>query len=227
MMSTPRKMGILAAVILGFAILAAQHAWHIGAELPDTRGDRSTPAPATGADRGRGPAPLVADRQPVEEFTVVDIDGRPISSADWRNTVTIVTFWATWCLPCLDEIPEFIGLQKKYHDELQIIGFSMDDGPADRVMRFAHEHKINYRVAIVEPDLGTKFGGVLGLPTSFVLDREGRVAHKHIGLVSPAVYEQDVRALAGLSGAAMAAFDDGGQVPPTDAARASAFAGPD
>lgn len=146
------------------------------------------------------PAPIrfVKNPKPVPEFTVRDLDGHVISSATWRGKVTIVNFWATWCAPCLVEIPEFVALQKNYRDHLQIIGLSLDEGPADEVTRFVQEHGIPYRIAIADPDLAAKFGDMLGLPTSFVLDRQARVVQKHMGLISPAIYEQEVRALAGL-----------------------------
>lgn len=222
MKSTFRMIGMVGAVIGGFALLATQRPWQVGADLPDGPDEGSTPAPAAGAEKNPGSIRFMTNPQPVQEFTVADIEGRPLSSADWRNTVTIVNFWATWCLPCLDEIPDFIALQDKYRDHLQIVGFSLDEGPADQVRRFVQEHRINYRVAITDPDLGAKFGGVLGLPTSFVLDQQGRVVQRHIGLVDPAVYEQEVRALAGLPLAVAGKFNDGTrQMLLTDAAHAA------
>lgn len=90
------------------------------------------------------------------------------------------------------------------------------------------EDAINYRVAIAEPDLGAKFGGVIGLPTTFVLDRQGRVVQKHMGLISPAVYEQEVRALVGLPvEAAVETFEDTGQVFLPNAAHATTIPGLD
>lgn len=186
---------LVLAIAGGVAFFATQRAERMDADPLDERRDASTPESAGRPVEGSASIQFMAHPQPVQPFTVSDIDGRPIASADWRNTVTIVNFWATWCLPCLKEIPDFIVLQDKYRDQLQIVGFSLDEGPVEDVRRFVREHGINYRVAIAQADLGAKFGGLLGLPTSFVLDQRGRVVQRHAGLVDPAVYEQEVRAL--------------------------------
>lgn len=202
-MSTSRVAVILVLVVAaGFAVFATHRAQRSGADLPDETRNRTTPQSAGSPIEGTASIRFMANPQPVQHFTVADIEGRPMSPANWRNTVTIVNFWATWCVPCLDEIPDFIALQDKYRGHLQVIGFSVDEAPTDDVRRFVREHRINYRVAITDADVGAKFGGVLGLPTSFVLDQHGRVVQRHTGLVNPAVYEQEVRALAGLPVAA-------------------------
>lgn len=228
-----RVIGILAVVVVAcLAIFGVQHAWRASSALANGPGGRVSPGSAGGTDPGgsqdAAPIRFVKNPKPVPEFTATDLDGHPIASADWRGTVTIVNFWATWCVPCLQEIPDFIALQEEYRDHLQIIGLSMDEGPADQVRQFREEHHINYRVAIAEPDLGDKFGGVFALPTTFVLDREGRVVQKHMGLISPAIYEQEVRALAGLPvKAAVETFEDTGQVFLANAAHATTIPGLD
>jgi thiol-disulfide isomerase/thioredoxin len=138
------------------------------------------------------------DPKPVPSFTVQTLDGQTISSSTWRGKVTLLNFWATWCPPCKAEIPDLIALQNKYRDQLQIIGISEDETP-DVVRRFIAEHRINYPVVMATPDIQRALPGVSGLPTSFMLDREGRVVVKHVGLLNPVVTEQETRALAGLT----------------------------
>lgn len=134
----------------------------------------------------------------VADFTVRTIDGRTITRADLRGKVILVNFWATWCPPCKAEIPDLIALQEKYRDHLQVIGISEDEGSPEAVRQFVTEHKINYPVVMSSSELRDAFPGVSGLPTSFVLDPESRVAQRHVGILDAATTENETRALAGL-----------------------------
>ena len=134
----------------------------------------------------------------VAPFTVRDIDGRQLSSADWRGKVVFVNFWATWCGPCRAEIPALTALQDKYRDRLIIIGVSEDEGPLDGVKQFAAAQKMNYPIVMLTPELTQLFPGVGAIPTTFVLDRESRLVQKHVGLFPPERLELETRALAGL-----------------------------
>lgn len=134
----------------------------------------------------------------VAGFTVRTIDGLSLTAADLQGKVILVNFWATWCPPCKAEIPDLIALQEKYGDHLRVIGISEDEGPPDAVRQFVAEHKINYPVVMSTPELREAFPGVSGLPTSFFLDREGRIVQKHVGILNAATTEHETRALAGL-----------------------------
>jgi thiol-disulfide isomerase/thioredoxin len=135
----------------------------------------------------------------VEPFTITDLNGTRRSSADWKGKVVLVNFWATWCPPCLAEIPDLIALQNKYRDQLVVIGISEDEIPPDQVKRFADDRQINYPIAMTTPELQTRFTGIVALPTTFVLDPEGRIAYKRVGILQPRQTEGVTRALAGLS----------------------------
>src|SRR5881396_2471298 len=115
------------------------------------------------------------DPKPLQAFTMLDLDGRQISTSDWRGKVVIVNFWATWCPPCRAEIPDLIALQDKYKDQLQIIGISDDDDPPATVKKWAVDHKINYPIVMSSDALRKVFTGVAALPTSFIVNREPRV----------------------------------------------------
>ena len=134
----------------------------------------------------------------VTDFTVRDLDGRTISLASLRGKVTLVNFWATWCGPCRAEIPDLVALQEKYKSQLQVIGISEDEAAPAVVKRFAAQFNVNYPVAMVTPELEKLFGSVSALPTSFVIDREGRLVQKHVGMLARDVTEAETRALAGL-----------------------------
>jgi thiol-disulfide isomerase/thioredoxin len=134
----------------------------------------------------------------VPALAMRDLDGRPLSSADWRGKVVIVNFWATWCPPCRAEIPDLVALQNKYRDRLLIIGVSQDEGSVEVVKQFVAAHQMNYPVVMMTPEIDQAFPGIRALPTSFILDRESRVVQRHVGLLNQVVTEQETRALAGL-----------------------------
>ncbi len=189
-------------------------------------GQGSGQAPAAPSDVRR--IRFVKNPDPVPPFTLRDIDGKTLSSSELHGKVTLLNFWATWCGPCRAEIPELIELQNKYADKLQIVGLSTDEIPAALVKRFVQKQGINYRVAITTPEMDAKFGGIVALPTSFVLDTEGRVVEKHIGLNDPSLYEAEIRALLGLPvDAQVETFEDTGQVFLKNAARATELPGVD
>jgi thiol-disulfide isomerase/thioredoxin len=171
---------------------------------------------------------LVKNPSPVPEFAARDLDGNTIKTADWPGKVTILTFWATWCPPCREEIPELIALQTQYANQLQIVGISMDDGPPEEVKRFAKKMGINYPIVMATDEIVAKFGSVPGLPTSFVIDREGKIVQKHVGLYPSSVYDNEVRALLGLPvDATIETFEDNGQVILANAAHATELPGVD
>ena len=171
---------------------------------------------------------FVNNPAPVSEITMEDLDGRQISSRDWQGKATIVNFWATWCAPCLEEIPDLIQLQDRYPDHLQIVGVSMDEGPVEEVKAFVREHGMNYPVVMTTPELQRSFPGVFALPTSFILDPEVRTVQKHVGLVNPNVFEQATRVLAGLpTDVTVENVKDTGQVFLSNAAQATEIPGVD
>ena len=171
---------------------------------------------------------FVKDPRPAPEFTLKEINGGTINSADYHGKVILVNFWATWCPPCRAELPDLIALQDKYKDKLQIIGLSDDTGPIDDVKTFVKEHKINYPIALATPELESKFGGVMGLPTSFLVNTDGKVMQKHIGLRNPKLYDTEIRALLNLPvQAKVETFTDKGQVFLSNAKNATELPGVD
>lgn len=157
--------------------------------------------PAARADgAGSTAATLRFFRDPVTipAFTARDLDGRDVSSAAFKGKVVIVNFWATWCPPCRAEIPDLVALQDKYRGSVQVIGVSQDEAPAEQVKRFAVDHGMNYPVVMSTKEIESLFPGIRALPTSFILDREGRLVQKHVGLLNAETTELEARALAGL-----------------------------
>jgi len=131
-------------------------------------------------------------QSPAPDFSLPDLAGQKVTLSSYRGKVVLLDFWATWCVPCRDEIPHFIELQNRYGDQgLQIIGVSMDDGP-EPVRDFQKSFKMNYPVLMGNAKTGELYGGILGLPVSFLIGRDGRIVARHIGATSPAVFEKEI-----------------------------------
>lgn len=147
------------------------------------------------------PATTSAARTPVRnfpeapEFELTSISGKKINLKAYRGKVVLLDFWATWCGPCKIEIPGFEQLQDKYGAQgLRIIGVSMDDSPA-RVRQFYQEFHMNYPVAMSNNKVGELYGGIMALPTSFLIGRDGRIYAKHVGLTGESVFEAEIKEL--------------------------------
>jgi thiol-disulfide isomerase/thioredoxin len=131
----------------------------------------------------------------VPDRSFTDLNGIALHTADYKNKVVLVNFWAAWCIPCAEEVPQFIALQKKYQNQgLQVIGFSVDDD-AQELQSFYRKYHINYPVVPSDIKLADAFGGVLGLPTTFVIGRDSRIHTKYNGATNFSVLEQEVVAL--------------------------------
>ena len=171
---------------------------------------------------------LLKDPTRVSSVTMRTLDGRMLSSADWRGKVTIVNFWATWCGPCRAEIPDLVALKEKYRDQVQIIGISEDEGPLEAVQRFANQYHINYPIVMKTEEIGKAFPGVYALPTSFVIDRDGLVVQKHVGLLNAVTMDRETRVLAGLvANASIEYVEDGTKKLIANAAQATTIPGVD
>jgi peroxiredoxin len=132
-------------------------------------------------------------RQTAPNFSLKDADGNPVHLADYRGKVVLVNFWATWCGPCEVEIPWFVEFEQKYKDQgFAVLGLSMDDDGWKAVRPFIASHKINYRVMIASEVVSQQFGDIDSLPTSFVLDRQGRIATNHVGLIDKRDYQNEI-----------------------------------
>lgn len=140
-------------------------------------------------------APSATQHSVAPEFKLARLDGGQLALSSYRGQVVLLDFWATWCVPCREETPHFVELQKKYGDRgFQIIGVSMDDSP-DPVRAFYQQFHMNYPVVMGTADVGSAYGGVLGLPIAFLIDRDGRIYAKHMGATDAAVFDHDVHAL--------------------------------
>ncbi|WP_438480895.1 TlpA family protein disulfide reductase [Oleiharenicola lentus] len=127
--------------------------------------------------------------QPAPSWKLLDLDGREVSSSQFAGKVVVVDFWATWCTPCIKEIPGYIELQKKYGSDLAIIGISVDRKDASEVKKFTEKQGMNYTVVMADENVVSAFGGVEGIPTTFIISREGKFVHKKVGSMAHEDYE--------------------------------------
>jgi len=128
-------------------------------------------------------------------LSLTDLNGNTLHMSDYKGRVLLVNFWAAWCGPCTAEIPQFIAMQQRYGPEgLQILGISIDDDERE-LRRFYRNKAMNYPVVIGNEAVTDGFGGVLGLPTTFVIGRDGRIHTKQVGSTDFSRLEVDVKRL--------------------------------
>lgn len=130
-------------------------------------------------------APLKAekDRKPAPDFALKDADGKLVHLSDYKGKVVLLDFWATWCGPCRIEIPWFMEFERRHKDKgFEVLGVSMDDEGWEAVKPFLAELGVNYRVVMGNDETAQMYGGVDALPTTFLIDKSGKIAAVHVGL---------------------------------------------
>jgi len=159
------------------------------------------------------------DRHPAPEFALKDANGKTVRLEDYKGKVVLLDFFATWCGPCKIEIPWFMEMERRNKDRgFAVLGVSMDDEGWDIVKPFLSELGVNYRVVIGNDATAQLYGGVDALPTTFLIDRNGKIASVHVGLASRKDFEDGIEQL--LQAPAADATRSGGIAVPAFALRA-------
>ena len=161
---------------LGLAVVAVGLALAVGTQWWQARG-----ATATTSD-----TPVLAD------FSFTTLDGQVLTAASLKGKVLVVNFWATWCAPCREEFPSLVALQAQHPDDVQVIGLAFDDAPADAIAAFAREFQVNFPIAIAGAPEAELFGGIIGFPTTFFIDRKRHIVKTHVGYASAAMFGDTV-----------------------------------
>jgi len=126
------------------------------------------------------------------DFSLPDLSNKAVTLSSYHGEVVLLDFWATWCEPCRDETPHFVDIQNKYGPQgLQILGISMDDS-SQPVRDFAQQYHVNYPLVMGTAKTGQLYGGILGLPVFYLIDRDGRIRARHIGPTDPSVLEKEI-----------------------------------
>ena len=165
-------------ILLLFVILPS------GCGVETERGEIGETEESAVTDKEWGDAP---------DFTLPDLEGNSLTLSDFKGKVIILDFWATWCPPCRVEIPDFVQLYDKYEDEgLLIIGVSLDRGDSRSVKQFSESYKINYPIVLGNFNVTEDYGGIRGIPTTFIIDRKGDIKEKYVGYQPRATFENTV-----------------------------------
>ena len=165
---------------------------YVACDAPDTPPVEPTvteitnDGPLRASDLGKAP-----------DFALPTLEADSLRLSDLKGRIVVLNFWATWCAPCRQEMPELMELQEEFEDRgLSVLGVSMDtrslfdpDGPKALVSLFAERLAINYPVVMGSPAVAEAYGGVYALPTTFVIDQDGQIAERYIGMVNRDILE--------------------------------------
>lgn len=138
----------------------------------------------------------LAEGDAAPAFYLKDASGASVKLADFKGRVVLLNFWATWCVPCKAEIPWFQEFDKAYKDRgLSVVGISMDEDGWAVVKPYVEERKIGYTMLLGNDELSVAYGDIYSLPTTFLIDGEGKVAAIHRGLVAKETYRKGIEDL--------------------------------
>jgi thiol-disulfide isomerase/thioredoxin len=147
-----------------------------------------------GGSRGNG-----ADSPVAPDFTLLDLEGRPVSLADFRGKTVVIDFWATWCPPCIFQVPELNEFWRDHREsgEVVVLGVAVDVEGAETVAPWVAEQKVEYAILIGDEELARQFGA-MGFPTLAIVTKDGHLDSLHVGLIDKAELEEIVAPLRAL-----------------------------
>jgi thiol-disulfide isomerase/thioredoxin len=153
--------------------------------VPACQGTSTTSEQRNGQELGRAP-----------EFQLRNLDGDDVRFSDFAGQVAVVNFWASWCAPCRIEIPHLIELYSRYRSQgLVILGIAVDSAGTQGLRELVHEMAMNYPVLIADDQVVADYGGIFGIPATFVIDREGLIRNRHVGLAKESLLEEEILGL--------------------------------
>lgn len=146
-------------------------------------------------EAGSSAAAQALERPIAADFSLPAVNGGSVSLSALKGKVVLIDFWATWCGPCVYEIPAFINLKNKYaKDGFEIVGLSVDRDRS-QMADFIRKHGINYPIVYADAELQEQYGGIRGIPTTFFVDRQGRISEKVVGAHDESFFDKRIREL--------------------------------
>jgi len=127
---------------------------------------------------------------PVQAFTMVDSKGKTHSLAQYKGKWVLVNFWATWCPPCLEEIPDLVALHENKKNKLVVLGVALDYKDSKHVLEFAEQMMVSYPIILGDQKMAAQIGAVPGLPTTYLYNPEGKVVAYNVGALTRAAVER-------------------------------------
>lgn len=130
------------------------------------------------------------------DFSLKSVDGKTVKLSDFKGKIVIVDFWATWCGPCREGIPDLVDIQRKYKNKVVVIGISLDQANTRKNLdQFIKNHGINYQILYGNMDVVTNYGNIQAIPTTFIIDQNGNIVYKNIGLAPKSKYINTIESL--------------------------------
>jgi len=131
------------------------------------------------------------------DFSLITLDGKEVTLKQFKDKVVILNFWASWCGPCHYEIPDFIKMYDKHKKEgLEIVGITLNSGNAAKIQSFVKNNSINYTILTGDEkylrDLTIKYGGIRGIPTTFLIDRKGIIRQQWVGARTEEIFMREI-----------------------------------
>ena len=151
----------------------------------------------TDSDTRTGLTPAIGERMQMASFKMPSLtDKAMIDSRELEGQVLLVTFFASWCPPCIQEIPTLIALQDSFKPKgFSVVAFSVDEGELAPLNKLIDKYGINYPVLLADLAVTRSFGGVTGIPVSFLVNRQGQIVKKYLGYVSHDHLEEEIKAM--------------------------------
>jgi thiol-disulfide isomerase/thioredoxin len=151
----------------------------------------------TESDTRGGYSPPIGERTQMVQFKLPSLtDNAVLDSKQLEGQVLLVTFFAIWCPPCIQEIPALVELQNSYRSKgFSVLAFSVDEGDPAPLHRLIEKYGINYPVILADNDVIQAFGGVTGIPVSYLVNRKGEIVKKYLGYISHDVLEEEIKSM--------------------------------